>query len=311
MKKFLKIFKFIIISIGILGGSILNAANDTLTIESYITAKKWDAKKTDFGVFYVTQQEGKGKLPTAKDYVKVKYSIRLLNDKIIENTSEPIVFQLGMGQVIAGWEAGMTLVRAGGRATLLLPPDLAYGATGADEIPPDAAVILEVELLEIMNQFAYEQFISAQEAKEKQLFTEKVKVQYNEEMKKIVDFATTQKLKIQTTNSGLSYVLTQKGAANLPKNGAAVTVQYEGTLLDGTVFDKNPTPYTFRLGSGKLLDGWEEGLRFFGKGAEGFLIFPSKLAYGNTPIELGNDAKKNVIPENSILVFKIKIIEIK
>ncbi len=62
----------------------------------------------------------------------------------------PFSFQLGAGQVIAGWDEGGAGVQPGGKRTLLIPPELGYGARGAaGVIPPNATLLFEVELLEL------------------------------------------------------------------------------------------------------------------------------------------------------------------
>lgn len=60
---------------------------------------------------------------------------------------EPYVFTLGAGEVIRGWEEGVLGMKVGGRRTLIIPPDMGYGARGATGIPPGATLLFEVELL--------------------------------------------------------------------------------------------------------------------------------------------------------------------
>lgn len=63
---------------------------------------------------------------------------------------KPFSFKLGAGQVIAGWDEGVAGIKIGGKRTLLIPPELGYGARGAGGvIPPNATLLFEVELLEL------------------------------------------------------------------------------------------------------------------------------------------------------------------
>ena len=67
-----------------------------------------------------------------------------------QNAKQPFRFQVGTGQVIAGWDEGILTMKAGGKRVLILPPGLGYGAQGAgDDIPPNATLLFEVELLSI------------------------------------------------------------------------------------------------------------------------------------------------------------------
>jgi FKBP-type peptidyl-prolyl cis-trans isomerase FkpA len=64
--------------------------------------------------------------------------------------NEPFEFTLGTGQVIPGWEQGIVGMKVGGRRRLIIPPDMAYGPSGAgDVIPPNATLVFDVELLEV------------------------------------------------------------------------------------------------------------------------------------------------------------------
>ncbi|MCF6184979.1 MAG: FKBP-type peptidyl-prolyl cis-trans isomerase, partial [Bacteroidales bacterium] len=63
--------------------------------------------------------------------------------------NEPFEFTLGRGQVIKGWDEGISYMKKGGKATLIMPSSLAYGASGAGSIPPYTSLIFEVELIDV------------------------------------------------------------------------------------------------------------------------------------------------------------------
>lgn len=109
--------------------------------------------KTDSGLQYIETVAGTGKAPKRGDRVAVHYVGRLENGKEFDNSvkrGQPIEFVLGNGQVIAGWDEGISLMKVGGKASLIIPPDLGYGARGAGGvIPPNATLIFDVELVDV------------------------------------------------------------------------------------------------------------------------------------------------------------------
>jgi len=170
-------------------------------------------------------------------------------------------------------------------------------------------LIFEVELEDILDIDAYDRYMEAQEAKERAAFERRMEEQFDTDKKLISQYIKSNKLKAKQTASGLSYVITKKGKGkNTAKAGDLLEVQYEGFLLDGEPFDQSNSdkPYEVTLGNGKVIKGWEEGLQYFKRGAEGWLLIPSKLAYGPRPIieETVN------VPANSVLIFKIKVVRL-
>ncbi len=112
------------------------------------------AKATESGLKYIDQDEGVGDPAKAGDFVEVHYTGTLRADGSKFDSSfdrqKPFVFQLGQGQVIKGWDEGVAGMKVGGKRTLIIPPELGYGARGAGGvIPPNATLIFDVELLDV------------------------------------------------------------------------------------------------------------------------------------------------------------------
>jgi len=108
---------------------------------------------------------------------------------------------------------------------------------------------------------------------------------------------------VVTTESGLQYKIITQGEGPTPTDTSNVTVHYEGSLIDGEVFDssyENGEPVTFAVN--RVIQGWTEGLQLMPVGSTYELYIPSNLGYG----AMGNSR----IPGNSVLIFKVELISI-
>lgn len=106
---------------------------------------------TASGLQFVDEVVGNGPAPQPGQTLIVHYTGWLDNGTKFDSSldrGQPFEFVLGAGQVIRGWEEGLATMRVGGRRRLIVPPELAYGATGAGGIiPPNARLTFQVELL--------------------------------------------------------------------------------------------------------------------------------------------------------------------
>lgn len=239
-----------------------------------------DVITTDSGLQYVVIEEGTGETPNPGDLVKVHY-IGTLEDGTKFDSSvdrgEPIQFVLGRGQVIPGWDEGIGLMKVGGRARLIIPPDLAYGEQGAGGvIPPNATLNFDVEL------------VSAEPGPPPP-----------PEAPTTVDEA-----EYTTTESGLKYYDFEEGNGAAPETGQVATVHYTGWLEDGTMFDSSllrGEPFSFPVGAGQVIPGWDEGVASMKVGGKRQLVIPADLAYGES-------GAGGVIPPNATLIFEVELL---
>lgn len=111
-----------------------------------------------------------------------------------------------------------------------------------------------------------------------------------------------------TTPSGLKYIDEVAGAGESPKPGQMVTVHYTGTLENGTKFDSSRDrnePFTFQIGVGRVIRGWDEGVMTMKVGGKRRLIIPAALGYG------ARGAGDGAIPPNATLIFEVELLRVK
>jgi FKBP-type peptidyl-prolyl cis-trans isomerase FkpA len=109
---------------------------------------------------------------------------------------------------------------------------------------------------------------------------------------------------VLTTESGLQYEVVTLGDGPMPTETSTVSVFYEGTLLDGTIFDGNyDTGETISFPLNQVISGWTEGLQLMPTGSTYMFYIPSNLAYGSRAT--------GPIPANSTLIFKVELVEVK
>jgi peptidylprolyl isomerase len=234
---------------------------------------------TDSGLQYIEIEEGSGPTPQEGDIVSVHYVGTLEDGTEFDsshNRGKPIQFSLGRGMVIPGWEEGIALMKEGGKAKLIIPPELAYGASGAGGvIPPNATLTFEVELVSVQP--------GAPDAP-----TEVDEADY------------------VTTDTGLKYYDLEVGDGPVPETGQQVTVHYTGWLVDGTQFDSSldrGQPFAFVLGAGRVIRGWDEGVASMNVGGRRQLVIPPELAYGER-------GAGGVIPPGATLIFEVELLAV-
>jgi FKBP-type peptidyl-prolyl cis-trans isomerase FkpA len=111
--------------------------------------------------------------------------------------------------------------------------------------------------------------------------------------------------KIKTTASGLKYMILEEGTGKKAEAGKTVDVMYYGMLPNGEEFDnayKRGQPFSFPLGQGQVIKGWDEGIALLNEGTKAVLFVPSSLGYG--------DQGTGKIPANSELVFYVELMKV-
>jgi len=105
-------------------------------------------------LYYIEKEAGTGAQAESGKTVKVHYTLYNIEGQKLQSSldgGQAFSFELGKGQVIQGWDEGIALMKAGGKATLLLPSNLAYGSVArGEDIPAYSPLVFDVELLEVI-----------------------------------------------------------------------------------------------------------------------------------------------------------------
>mgnify|MGYP006145749217 CR=1 FL=1 len=161
-----------------------------------------------------------------------------------------------------------------------------------------APSLTDEDMAKVLNQ--YKKRLEAKQLVEFQELAQK-----NDQAGKSFLAENAKKSDITTTKSGLQYQVLQQGTGKSPKATSTVKVNYEGRLLDGTVFDSSIArnhPVDFKLN--QVIAGWTEGVQTMKEGGKSRFFIPSTLAYG----EVGAG---DAIGPNSTLIFDIELLEVK
>ena len=235
--------------------------------------------KTASGLQYYDLTKGQGAEAAVNSNVSTHFTIWVKTDTGYDyigssKGQEPLDFVVGLGDsVFPGWEEGVTGMKVGGKRYLVIPPELGMGETGSSQIPGNATLVMEIELMDVIEP--------------------RVATKVDEK-----DFITTE--------SGLKYFDLKTGTGDSPQAGQSVVVHYTGWLEDGTQFDSSvdrDEPFSFVIGQGNVIPGWDEGVLSMKVGGKRQLVIPAELAYGET-------GSGGVIPPNATLIFEVELLEI-
>ncbi len=268
---------------------------DDKILQEYFTKNGIKPTKTASGLYYVILKEGSGSNIKAGQNATVFYTGKFMDGKAFDSNTDssfhhpqPFEVEVGKGRVIKGWDEGLQLLKKGSKAVFYIPSGLAYGATDRNPIPANSILVFEVEISNVA------------EPVDQAAIDDKL----------LQDYFKEKNIQPTKTKSGLYYMVSRKGAGPNAKPGKKVTMNYTGKTLNGTVFDSNTDPqfkhvqpFSFTLGMGQVIPGWDEGVQLLQIGSKATFFIPSGLAYG--PRAAGPN-----IPANTVLLFDVEVVGI-
>jgi len=251
-------------------------------------------KTTEFGLQYEILQDEDGPLAKVGDFITLHFVISTEKDSVLNSTyksGNPLTTKLAASVMKGGLEDGLMMMSEGDSAVFLVSSDSLMKGQPVSSRPPyfpvGSKVKYTVKMLKITD--------SANAEKD--------------QMKAIGEYGKKKSLNLQKTASGLHYVVTQQGTGVKAMPGDTIEVHYVGTLLEsGKEFDSSRQrnqPFSFPVGMGMVIPGWDEGLQLLPVGTKATLVIPSKLAYGE------RGAPGSPIGANAALVFEVEVLNVK
>ncbi|MFQ5505160.1 MAG: FKBP-type peptidyl-prolyl cis-trans isomerase [Planctomycetota bacterium] len=260
-------------------------ANSTLVFDveliSVMAFRKPDPEKqvkTDSGLEYEVLGKGRGPLVGEDEVFELRYAFWSTEGKLLGSSMQAGgTIKASCKQMrLPFLKEAPRLMRAGARCRFQVPAKLCFAdRPGPGGLPPDSVTIWELELVRIIEPLP------------------------------LPEFSLSPKEKLVTTDSGLQYEILEPGSGASPRHGQRVTVHYAGWLTNGKLFDSSfprADPFVFEVG-GRVIPGWNEGVKLMKKGSVYKFTIPAKLAYGAR-------GAPPAIPANATLIFYIKLLEI-
>ncbi len=248
-----------------------------------------EQQTTSSGLAYTILTPGEGPKPQQNDVVTVHYTGKLADGTVFDSsyeTDEPVHITLGEDEVIPGLEEAIKLLHEGAKATVVIPPQLAYGEEGYGPVPGNETISFQLELLHVREPSLPERDVPDAEPG-------------------VAD--PEEALHKETTASGVLVAVLEAGDGQVLRENMLVHMHYTGFLDDDTqrVFDSSydrEEPVSFILGRNMVIPGWDEALPGLHAGDRARLWVPHEMAYGREG--------RGPIPPKTDLIFDIELLDV-
>ena len=270
-------------------------------------------EKTQNGLYYQFYTQNTGNQPQVGDVMEVVLGCTV-NDTTQVFPAGDNLMQLMESQFAGDVFEGFAMMHKGDSASFIVNIDSTFKyLMGQPTLPAQYkstdVMRFDIKLKDFYTEKEYAEKFAANVKEMNEERVAKMKEDFPEQTataaKELADYLAKNKIEAVPTASGLIYVVTEPGNGEKPQVGKPVTMHYTGKLLDGTVFDSSverDQPFTFALGVGQVIPGWDEGVQLMSKGEKGVLYIPYYLAYGD------RQAGEKIAPFSN-LMFEVELID--
>ena len=283
----------------------MSACNETNPYPGY--------EKTQNGLYYQFYTQNTGNQPQVGDVMEVVLGCTV-NDTTQVFPAGDNLMQLMESQFAGDVFEGFAMMHKGDSASFIVNIDSTFKyLMGQPTLPAQYkstdVMRFDIKLKDFYTEKEYAEKFAANVKEMNEERVAKMKEDFPEQTataaKELADYLAKNKIEAVPTASGLIYMVTEPGNGEKPQVGKPVTMHYTGKLLDGTVFDSSverDQPFTFALGVGQVIPGWDEGVQLMSKGEKGVLYIPYYLAYGD------RQAGEKIAPFSN-LMFEVELID--
>ncbi len=269
---------------------------------------------TETGLEYFKVRTGSGEKPNDGDFLMMNVTYYDANDNVMFSSADrggalPLNYVDSIFKNNGSLEEAFKMCAKGDSLILKIPAKTIFAESFRrpvpDSIAAESIITVNLGVENVLTQEEFQAYRTEQSQKARAKAEEDSKAQVAIDAKIIEDYLAENDIEAQLTDEGLSYVITQQGNGEMPAEGNNVVVNYKGMLLDGTEFDSNSTGgFSFPLGQGRVIKGWDIGIALLSKGGKATLYIPSSLGYG------ARGAGADIGP-NAVLIFDVELVDFK
>jgi FKBP-type peptidyl-prolyl cis-trans isomerase FkpA len=251
-------------------------------------------KSTDTGLEYEFVEDKDGPVAKVGDFITLHLTYKTEKDSILGSTykmGKPITSKVMPPSMKGSFEEALVMMSEGDSANFWVPTDSLFKGQQPSErpkfLPPGSKLLYCVRVTKVENAASVEA----------------------NQSKAIEAYISSKGLKAEKTASGLYVSVATPGTGPKAAAGDTISVHYSGkTLSDGKEFDNSyqrNQPFSFPVGQGAVIPGWDEAMQMLAKGTKATLVIPSKLGYGE------GGMPGSPIGPNAVLVFDVEVMDVK
>jgi FKBP-type peptidyl-prolyl cis-trans isomerase len=284
-------------------------------------------RKTESGLTYTLIEEGDGELPVDGEYLVMNMTYGM-GDSTWMDTQDgyPVI----LPKEDSMWRQGGKIheifadLKGGDSVTFSVDAETLFTKTWQQQVPPELnpqdMITFNIGVDSTMTGAQYANWQQQMMDKERIAQEAMMKEQLEKDIALIEEYLAENNIEAQKTESGLHYVIHEKGTGEEANQLDTVRVSYEGYLLSGQYFDtsieevavekglfderREYGPLEFVIGRDRIIRGWHEGFDLLSEGAKATFYIPSRLGYGPNPMG-------DKIQPNSVLAFDVELLDVK